>query len=198
MKASLVVALGSQSLAAGVTAASVMTAITAAQNPIPRFQIRSNIVRSLRVTVGNHRIMTQSLENIEETAIRNLEDDYSRLRARVAASIITKAVVSLGAGIAAQEVTRKLSDGNRGLSSLVGLLVGSGTGAALFATMKPDLRCWHTLPANLQLARVPLPPGTHFARLDLIGHNGTVIESKNVNFEIDANGKRFITIRTVQ
>ncbi len=198
MKASLVVALGSQSLAAGVTAASVMTAITAAQNPIPRFQTRPNMVRCLRVSVGNRQVMTQNLENIEETAIRNLEDDYSRLRAKVAASIITKAVVSLGAGIAAQEVTRKLSDGNRGLSSLVGLLVGSGTGAALFATMRPDLRCWHTLPANLQLARVPLPPGTHCARLDFIGHYGTVVESRNVNFEINKNGKRFITIRTVQ
>ncbi|HNW30266.1 MAG TPA: hypothetical protein PKN50_17450, partial [Spirochaetota bacterium] len=87
---------------------------------------------------------------------------------------------------------------NKGLSSLVGLLVGAGTGTALFATMKPDLRCWHTLPANLQIGRMRLAPGKYTARIQYIGYNGAVVNTKMVNFEIKGKEKHFINIRTVE
>ncbi len=192
------VALASQSLAAGVTAGSVLTTVSLAQNPIPKFKIRSNMVKNLRVAILGQQITTEMLENIEYTAMKNMEDNYSRLKAKVAASIIVKAVVSAAAGIAAAEVTRELSDGNKGLSSLVGLLVGAGTGTALFATMKPDLRCWHTLPANLQLGRMRLFPGKYTARIQYIGYNGGVLKTKMINFEIKKKEKHFINIRTVE
>ena len=51
--------------------------------------------------------------------------------------------------------------GGGSMSGLIGIVAGAGTGAMLFSQMKPDLRCWHTLPANLQLARIFLPPGDH-------------------------------------
>lgn len=198
MYASLTAALGMQSLAAGVTAGSVMASLSMAENPIPKFKIRSNKTKCLRVTVLGRQFMTETLENIEYTAQKNLEDNYQRLQAKVAASIIVKAVAAAAAGIAAQQVTKSLAKDNSGLSSLVGLLVGAGTGTALFATMKPDLRCWHTLPATLQLGRMRLKPGKYTATIEYIGYNGAVQDVKHLNFEINNKEKYFINIRTVE
>lgn len=198
MNAAVAIALGSQSLAAGVTAGAVMTTVALAENPIPRFKARPSWVRSLRVSVAGQQITTEMLENIEYTALKNLEDNYGRLQGKVAASIVTKAIVSIAAGVAAGEVTRKLSDNNRGLASLVGLMVGAGTGTALFATMKPDLRCWHTLPANLQLGRIRLAPGIYTAAVQYVGYNGAVVNTKYVNFELKNKDKHFINIRSVE
>ncbi len=197
MNTAVSIALGSQSLAAGVTAGAVLTTVSTAENPIPKFQIRSNMIKNLRVSVMAQQVTTEMIENIEYTAMKNMEDDYGRLQAKVAASIIVKAIASVAAGIAAGEVTKQLSkDG--GLASLVGLLVGAGTGAALFATIRPDLRCWHTLPANLQLARIRLFPGKYTAKVQYIGYNGGVVNTKMINFEIKNKEKHFINIRTVE
>lgn len=197
MNLALATALGTQSLAAGVTAGAVMSSLSMAENPLPKFRIRTNSTKNLRVAVMGRQVSTELLENIEYTAMKNMEDDYGRLRNRVAGSIIIKAVASVAAGVAAGEATRKLSKGDNGLASLVGLLVGSGTGVALFATMKPDLRCWHTLPANLQLTRMRLPPGRYTATVQYIGYNGAVRNVKQLNFEVKKKEKYFINIRTV-
>lgn len=198
MNAAIVTTLATRSLAAGLTVGAVMKTIGMAENPIPKFKIRSNKVKCLRISVIDRIVETEVLENIENTAIKNLEDDYGRLRGEVAASIVTKAIVSLAAGIGAEEATRHLSKGDTGLSALMGLIVGAGTGAALFATMKPDLRCWHTLPANLQLARIRLQPGKYTAAVQYIGFNGAVQETKYLNFEIKRKDKYFVNIRTVE
>ncbi|MBP7739050.1 MAG: hypothetical protein KA369_23985 [Spirochaetes bacterium] len=198
MNSAVNVALSAQSLAAGVTASSILTTVGLAENPIPKFKIRSNKVKNLRVAVLGQQITTDSLENIEYTAMKNMEDNYGRLQAKVAGSIIVKAVIAAAAGVAASEATRHLSDGNSGLSALVGLLVGAGTGTALFATIRPDLRCWHTLPANLQLGRMRLGPGKYTARVQYIGYNGGVLDTKMINFEIKSREKHFINIRTVE
>ena len=63
---------------------------------------------------------------------------------------------------------------------------------------KPDLRCWHTLPANLQLARMRLLPGKYTAAVQYIGFNGAVQETKYLNFEIKRKDKYFVNIRTVE
>jgi len=198
MNTAVSIALSAQSLAAGVTAAAIMKTISVAENPIPKFKIRSNMVNNLKVAVLDQQITTEPLENIEYTAMKNMEDNYGRLQAKVAASIVVKAVAAAAAGVAAGETTRHLSDGNKGLASLVGLLVGAGTGAALFATIKPDLRCWHTLPANLQLGRMRLGPGRYTARVQYIGYNGGVLDTKMINFSIRNKEKHFINIRTVE
>jgi hypothetical protein len=197
MNGAVASSLAAQSLAAGVTRTVVMNTIGAAENPIPKFRIQSNKTRSVIVTVLNQQIATEMLEDIEYTAMKNMEDDYHRLHAKVAASIVLKTITAIGAGVAAEETTRKLTKGSP-FSSLVGLAVGSGTGAALFATMKPDLRCWHFLPANLQLARMRLMPGKYTARVQYIGFNGAVRDTKYLNFEVKKKEKYFMNLRTLE
>jgi hypothetical protein len=190
--------LNSQSLAAGVTVAAVMKAVGTADNPIPKFKIQSNKTRYVQVSVLNQQVSTETLEDIEQTAIKNLEDDYGRLRAKVAGSFVIKAVTAIAAGVAAEQATRRLAKAGSGLSSLVGLAVGAGTGAALFATIRPDLRCWHFLPATLQLGRLRLMPGKYTAKVQFIAFSGAVMDTKYLNFEIGKKEKYFMNLRTLE
>ncbi len=190
--------LNSQSLAAGVTIAAVMNTIGLADNPIPKFKMQSNKTKYVQVSVLNQLISTEMLEDIEQTAMKNMEDDYGRLRAKVAASFVIKAVTAIAAGVAAEQATRRLAKASSALSSLVGLAVGAGTGAALFATVRADLRCWHFLPANLQLGRMRLKPGKYTAKVQYIGFNGAVNDTKYLNFEVGDKEKYFMNLRTLE
>jgi uncharacterized protein len=185
-----------RSLAVGVSVAAIMGTLRAAENPIPKFIHRSNQISHLNIRVKVASFRTMALENIADTAVRNLEDDYGRLRAQLAASVVLKAATSLAAGIAAKEAAKAVGGTVGQFSGLIGTVVGAGTGVALFASMKPDLRCWHTLPANLQLGRQRLYPGQYSALIDYIGTDGSIRETRQVDFEIKARERFIVNTRS--
>ncbi len=161
MESGIRVSLNGIPLKTGVTVGGVLVALRIAENPIPKFTQRSNRVDHVIINVnGADLARTIMLTDIETTAVKNLEDDYNRLYMKVAAGIAVKAVTAVAAGIAAKKIAEQ-SKKVGGYAGLIGTLVGAGVGAGLVSQIKPDLRCWHTLPANLQLARIFLPPGDH-------------------------------------
>ncbi len=187
--------LSSGNLAAGVTAAAILVTLNNAENPIPTFEKRSNKVDKVKIEAAGKTITTTMLENVEKTAVKNLEDDYSYLHKRVAASIVAKAVAAITAGIVAKKVAESFKQ-TRGLAGLIGMAAGAGTGAALFSQMKPDLRCWHTLPANFQLGRMKLKPGTHKLNFVLMGDGG-IVDRIEKEVEIKKGEKRVVNLRTL-
>lgn len=189
------VTINSSSLNAGITAASVLVALANAENPIARFQKRSNKVDKVRVEAGGKTINTTMLEDVETTAIKNLEDDYGRLYKRVAASIVLKAVTSIAAGVAAKKMAEQFKQ-TKAFSGLIGTIAGAGTGAALFSQMKPDLRCWHTLPANFQLGRMKLKPGKQKLVFVLQGDGG-IVDRVEKDVEIKKGEKTVVNLRTL-
>ncbi len=197
MKAGIMVALNTASLAVGVTATAVLATMKIAENPIPKFLRRGTQTSAVRISSAGGVQQTVILEDIENTVIRNFDDQYPELSKKVAASIVTKAIVSVAAGIAGQQIT-KAAGGGKALSALIGFAAGLGTGAALFSTMRPDLRCWHTLPGNLQLGRVFLRPGKYDITLEYIGMGGNVMSSTTFPVEIKKGEKIFHNIRTLQ
>jgi hypothetical protein len=197
MNGLITASVNSRNLAAGVSIGGILATMKLAENPIPQFKRRSNKTKNLLISVQGQQATTTMLENTEYTAIKTLEDDYNRLKGKFVASIVTKAIVSIAAGIAAREAT-KAAGGGSALSAFVGLVAGSGTGAALFASIRPDLRCWHTLPANFQLARMRLNPGEYTVNVDYIGHNGAKLQNQKVNVKIKKKGKYFLNIRTTE
>lgn len=161
METGIRVSLNGIPLKEGVTIGGVLVALRIAENPIPKFQKRSNRVDHVVINVNGADVgRTILLEDIETTAVKNLEDDYNRLYMKVAAGIAVKAATAVAAGIAAKKIAEQ-SKKVGGYAGLIGTLVGAGVGAGLVSQIKPDLRCWHTLPANLQLARIFLPPGDY-------------------------------------
>ncbi len=183
----------------GLTAAGIIASLGLAENPIPYFEKRADNVSHVQIAVKGKTAQTVMMEDISATAVQNFNDDYSRLCGKVAAAIVTKAAASIAAGLAAKALAQSLAKNSKnanGIGSLIGTLVGSGTSVALFANMKPDLRCWHTLPAKLHLGRIFLPEGQYTAKLRFIGQNGN-ISTKNVDIAIKKGKKTFITERTM-
>lgn len=189
------VTVASSNLTGGLTVAAVLVTLNNAENPIPKFQKRSNKVDKIRVEGGGKTINTTLLEDVETTAIRNLEDDYARLYKRVAATIATKAVASLAAGIAAKKVAEQFKE-TKAFAGLIGTAMGAGTGAALFSQMKPDLRCWHTLPANFQLGRTRMKAGKYKLNFAFMGDGG-IVESVQKEVEIKKGEKTLVNLRTL-
>ncbi len=182
---------------AGVTVAAISAALHKAENPIPKFVKRSNKIKRLDLIVNNRRLAsTIPLEIIDSTAVKNLQDDYGRLYKKVAIGVVTKVAVSLAAGYAAKKIAES-SDSAKGVEGLVGLLVGAGAGALMMSQIGPDLRCWHSLPANLQIARMFLRPGQYTMTLNFIGQNGSVVKKETENFTVEKGKRTFLNYRTL-
>jgi hypothetical protein len=197
MKAGIEVSLRGMKLVAGLTVAGVIAALRVAQNPIPRFQTRNNKIEYLVINLnGRDLARTYMLEDIERTAVKNLEDDYNRLAAKVAAGIAVKAVTALAAGYATKKVAQQFKQ-TKQLAGLLGTLAGAATGAALLANIKPDLRCWHTLPANLQFSRLYLTPGVYDVQIKFIDRSGRVERTINHAIKIEKGKKTFFNFRTL-
>lgn len=189
------VTLNTSNWGAGVTVAAILVTLQTAENPIPKFVKRSNKVNRLRIESGDKSINTVMLEDVEQTAIQNLEDDYGRLYKRVAISIATKAAAAVVAGVAAKAAAEQLEDLGP-FASLIGTAVGAGTGAMLFAQMRPDLRNWHTLPANFQLGRLMLKSGRQKVKYVFISDSG-IIDTVEKEVEIKKGEKTLVNIRTL-
>ncbi len=100
------------------------------------------------------------VQDLNGIARKNLEDEAGRNVVRAAARLAVKAgVAELG-----ENITDNLTD-NEGVSSGVGLIL-SIIGAA---TEQADLRAWLTLPAQIQMARLQVPPGTWPVNLTVNG-----------------------------
>jgi uncharacterized protein len=181
---------------AGVSLAMVFGSINRAKNPIPKLLPRSNRVSHAVISVDGKEYKTIELENISRTAYMTLKSRYPELRKNMAAQITVKAIASLAAGIVTREAVRRRS-GSRILGDLLGMAAGAGTSAALFSSMKPDLRCWHTLPASLQISRIPLDPGSHSVTISYIGKNGDILETMTEDVTIPESGIHVISKRSI-
>lgn len=190
--------LNSMSLAEGVTVAAVILALKNAEHPIPFFIKRMNKINHLVVNINGMDLeRTYMLEDVASTAVKTLEDDYGRIYAKVAAGIAVKAAASVAAGYAAKKFAEK-SKKTSGYAGLIGTVVGAGIGATLVSQIKPDLRCWHTLPENFQLTRLFLPEGHYNINFKFINHFGQVQKTDSLAVDIAKGKKTFINYRTFE
>ncbi len=147
---------------------------------VPRFFARSNPVSMAQVEVkGEGRAYSSStlvLHDIESTAISNLEEKYAGLVAKKLAGIVAKEVVG--------NQVEKTTD-----SKFLGFL----TKLALYASDQADVRSWNLLPKDLQVARIPVDPGTYQVKVTPIGM--TPLQEKTV--QVLAGKKIFVSFRYI-
>lgn len=197
MKASIRISFSGMPPKAGVSLAGVFLALRLIENPIPRFVKRSNKVKAIEITAKGKRLgRTIQLEDIETTAVNNMQEQYRKMYAKVAAGIAVKAVASVAAGYAAKKIAEK-SKKVGGFAGLIGAVVGAGVGVGLASQIKPDLRCWHTLPANLQLCRLFLKPGDYEFKVRLIGKNNRTVGTRKHKMKIVKGKKSILNYRTL-
>lgn len=147
---------------------------------LPRFVPRSSADYGARVVVdGEARGELRAALDISNTSIRYLEDRIGRLKAAQLAGLATKAAIGVG-------VAKMSKNDDLGLLAFY----------ALMASDQADLRSWSTLPATLQILRLPLPAGKRRVTLEVLGPSNSVVRRIDLGeIEVRARTKKFIVER---
>lgn len=161
------------------------------KQPSPAFRLAPVFVKSPYSTKqavihddqGKFSAPSETLFDIESTAMKELESQLAGIIAKKAAGIAAKEAAAYGVA--------KATDSK---------LAGALTSLFLHATDTADLRSWTTLPARLQIARLTVPAGKHNLVLDLVSYSGG--QSKAVKrwdgVEVRPGQTRFLSYRAVE
>lgn len=131
---------------------------------LPYYESRPSTVSAARVRVSGKQAETQLLEDIDSIARASLDARMPAITARTVARAITKGAIQ-------HTVDNAGSQRDDAGAKLIGSLL---VRVAAVATEHADTRSWLTLPANIQMARLPLPPGSYDIEIDLLGKEGQV------------------------
>jgi hypothetical protein len=132
---------------------------------LPYYESRPNQVLSARISVSGKQSSTQLMENIDAIARASLDSRMAAITARSIARAVAKGAIQ-------ESVDRAGSRNNDPAAELLGSFI---VRVAAVATERADTRSWLTLPANVQLARLSLPPGSYTVTVDLLGAGEQVI-----------------------
>ena len=98
------------------------------------------------------------MEDVTALAERALSDRLAGISVKASARAVVKYAMAEGAGRGAQAAAGKDA------GPLVGLLVGSLGKAWAIASEEADKRSWRTLPDEIRIARLWVPPGDYDVR----------------------------------
>ncbi len=135
---------------------------------LPYYQSRPTQVFGARISVSDKQADTQMMEDVDAIARASLDARMPAITARAVARAVAKGVI--------QESVDQA--GKRGGDDSARLLGSMLVRIASVATERADTRSWLTLPANVQLARLSLPPGSYTVTVDLLGAGGGVISTQ--------------------
>jgi hypothetical protein len=60
-------------------------------------------------------------------------------------------------------------------------------------TERADTRSWFTLPGEIHLARLSLPPGDYNVRVELRGHDQGVLDSREIKIALRKGEKKYVS-----
>jgi uncharacterized protein len=132
---------------------------------LPYYESRPNRVSGARISVSGRQADTQMMENIDAIARASLNARMPAITARAIARAVAKGAIQ-------ESVDRAGQNRDDATVQLIGSLL---VRVAAIVTERADTRSWLTLPANVQMARLPLPPGTYDVTVELLGNNGQLI-----------------------
>jgi hypothetical protein len=97
--------------------------------------------------------------------------------------------------IASQHTKDALSGSN----PLLNLLVNVGTDVLADQLEQADARCWFLLPRTVQVARIPVKPGTHRVTVAAHGDGGAALRTRTFDgIEVKAGQKKFLFVPSLQ
>ncbi|MDH4225057.1 MAG: hypothetical protein OEW12_05380 [Deltaproteobacteria bacterium] len=153
----------------------------------PRYVRRSSLITGARVVVdGNPAIALDPAAPIGDIAIQNLKNRIGRIRVKA----IARATAKYIANRAIQSAAR--SDEEKALAFIVG-------NVATLATESADLRAWETLPDQILIGGVLLPPGKKHIVVEFTSGKQDVVTTRDLgDIEITPGKTRFISLHTIQ
>ena len=138
---------------------------------LPYYESRPNNVLKARVSVSDLQVETQMMENVDAIARASLDARMPAITARSIARAVSKAAI--------QESVDRV--GNKNDDPAVALVGSLFMRVAAIATERADTRSWLTLPANVQLAKLSLPPGNYTIKVELLGSGDRITATREYN-----------------
>lgn len=135
---------------------------------LPYYESRPSRIACARISVSGKQADTQIMEDIDSIARASLAARMPAITARAVARAIAK-------GVMQESVDKSGQRGDDAAAQLIGSLL---VRVAAVATERADTRSWLTLPANVQLARLDLPPGSYDVTVELLGTDQNLIATR--------------------
>lgn len=133
---------------------------------VPYYESRPNQVVAARISAAGRQAEAETVEDIDAIARKSLDSHMPAIIARSVARAVVKSAAITAA-------TR--NSGHHDNDALIGLLGQLAVQVTSVATERADTRSWLTLPSNILLARLPLPPGRYTIKVELLGADGQVV-----------------------
>ncbi len=145
----------------------------------PAYKPRPSIIKAAKISINDNHYTLKIVEDVNSIAIKTLESRSAEIAARALARAVLKYNASKQAG-------RK--------DDALGLLIN----LAGVVTEQADTRSWSTLPYDIQMKRVALPPGKYDLTIELIGNHGRIINKYIFSdVTITKQQKTFISYRWI-
>ena len=139
-----------------------------------------NTTTYLKAEINNKSFFSEPVYNVEQAAIKTLEDDYASLVARRIAARVAKEVL-------ASQIRQK--DG----------ALGTAAWLLMVAAERADLRQWSIFPKTFQVIRIPVTAGENTLKLSGLDYAKNVSEQMpDLVFKINAGEKKFQIIRSLK
>ncbi|MGH8370548.1 MAG: hypothetical protein ACRESC_06160, partial [Gammaproteobacteria bacterium] len=126
---------------------------------LPHLQRRRPAVSSAKIDIGGQMTITRQVESVDYDATRALDAELPHLSA-----------YELSRNVARQAAANQADKNQPGVGALLSII-----GAVVD---QADTRIWNTLPDDIQLARLRLPPGSYDLTVSLRGRGDDILESK--------------------
>ncbi len=136
---------------------------------------------------------TQRMYDIHAVAKKNLGDEYTPLVVRAVARAAMKMAAAVGIGYGARAAVNKQSQ------AWVALVAAGVAKIFAIATEEADIRTWRTLPGEIQVARLWVPPGTYSLSVDSYNVQGQILpEHITQEVTLKSGETHFLTQRLVR
>jgi len=147
---------------------------------LPYYESRPNKVLGARISVSGKQVSTQMLEDIDAIAKVSLDSRMPAITARSIARAVAKGAIQ-------QTVDRVGRGSDNDAAELISFFL---VRVAAIATERADTRSWLTLPANVHLARLSLPPGSYTVAVDFLGKGNQVIATQEFPDVVISNKRK--------
>jgi len=130
---------------------------------------------SLAGPEGSFTAKTELVGNLTAVAERTLADRFTAISLKAVARAAVKHALAEGAGYGARAA---MSSSNNNVGSWLGLLVMFLGKALAIYTEEADKRSWRTLPDQIHMTRVWVPPGTYQVKVRPVTRIGLTVRQE--------------------
>jgi hypothetical protein len=142
---------------------------------LPYYQSRPELITAARLSTQGKKTKTQQVEAIDQIAHKTLEAYMPAITARAVARAVLKYNMAREAG--------KQNDVAGLLVNIMGVV-----------TEQADTRSWLTLPANIQMARLQLQPGSYNLSIELLDVSGQIQHITHLtDIKVNPGERRYIS-----